>query len=349
MCRTSLPGGQRFGVGRRAATLPSVKRSQRLTLAATAIALAIALTALTDGRFTARTGYSEAAQEVLGSEWWTLWAVPPVEIALIALLSTWLVVRIRAGEPGRARSRYRLAAWAVVVLVVAVCSPVGGLAQGGLLAAHMLQHVLIGAVAPLLVLLALPPRLGIRGPDRRFPLRRLAHPVPALALWVLSTVVWLLPEVHHQVLMHVSLWIVQQLAFFAFGALLWSPIVERLAPAPRWFGTGAKCGYMYGVFAVGLILANILWFSGTAFYASHAAVARAWGLSPLQDQANAGTVMMATHCLLAFGTIAVLFFRRAAADDREQGVPEPAGAGAAASGALHREHVETGVPRGGSS
>jgi hypothetical protein len=48
--------------------------------------------------------------------------------------------------------------------------------------------------------------------------------------------------------------------------------------------------------------------------------------------------MMATHCLLAFGTIAVLFFRRAAADDREQGVPEPAGA-AGASALEERAHV----------
>jgi cytochrome c oxidase assembly factor CtaG len=100
---------------------------------------------------------------------------------------------------------------------------------------------------------------------------------------------------------------------------------------------------------VGLILANILWFAGTAFYASHAAVARAWGLSPLQDQANAGTVMMATHCLLAFGAIAVLFFRRAAADDREQGLREAGGTAAAASGALHQGGLGTGAPPGGSS
>jgi cytochrome c oxidase assembly factor CtaG len=326
-----------------------VKRSQRFTLAAAAIALALALTALTGGRFTAHTGYAEAAREVLGSEWWTLWAVPPVEITLIALLATWLVARIRAAEPDRAGSRRRFAAGAVVVLVVAVCSPIGGLAQGGLLAAHMLQHVLIGAVAPLLVLLALPPRPDADHSDRRSALRRLAHPVPAFASWVLSTVVWLLPGVHHQVLTHVSLWVVQQMAFFAFGALLWSPIVERPGRAPRWFGTGAKCGYMYGVFAVGLILANTLWFSGTAFYASHAAVARAWGLDPLQDQANAGTVMMATHCLLAFGAIAVLFFRRAAADDREQGLREAGGTAAAASGALHQGGLGTGAPPGGSS
>lgn len=303
-----------------------MQRSQRLMLAAAAIALAIALTAVTGGRFTARTGYAEAAREVLASEWWTLWAVPPVEIALIALLAAWLVLGIRRDDPERARIRYRYAAAAAAVLVVAVVSPVGGLAQGGLLAAHMLQHVLIGAVAPLLALLAVPPPSGGEGQPRFPRLRRLVHPAPAFALWAASTGLWLLPAVHHEVLMRSSLWIVQQIAFFVFGALLWAPIVERPGPAPRWFGTGIKCAYMYGVFAVGLLLANIMWFSGTPFYESHAAVARAWGLSPLQDQANAGTVMMVTHCLLAFGAIAVLFFRSAAAAEREHDAADLRGA-----------------------
>ena len=99
-------------------------------------------------------------------------------------------------------------------------------------------------------------------------------------------------------------------SFLAFGLLLWAPIVETL-PAPAWFSTGWKCGYMVGVWVVGLTIANIYWFSGTAFYDGHAAAAAAWGFDPLEDQANAGTVMMVLHCLLAFGAIMVLFFRQA--------------------------------------
>ena len=75
---------------------------------------------------------------------------------------------------------------------------------------------------------------------------------------------------------------------------------------------------MVGVWSVGLTLANVYWFSGSPFYPSHTAAAAAWGISPLQDQANAATVMMATHCLLAFGAITVLFFRQAREDGLEQ-------------------------------
>ena len=65
-------------------------------------------------------------------------------------------------------------------------------------------------------------------------------------------------------------------------------------------------------------IANLFWFAGTPLYPGHAALDAAWGTAPLQDQANAGTVMMVTHCILAFGTIMVLFF----ADAREQGLQQ---------------------------
>jgi cytochrome c oxidase assembly factor CtaG len=118
--------------------------------------------------------------------------------------------------------------------------------------------------------------------------------------------------------MHPAAWTLQQVSFFAFGIALWAPVTERFAPAPMWFGTGAKCLYMLGVWSVGLTLANIYWFAGSAFYPSHTAAARSWGLSPMQDQANAATVMMATHCLLAFGAITVLFFRQSREDSLQQ-------------------------------
>ena len=119
-----------------------------------------------------------------------------------------------------------------------------------------------------------------------------------------------MPDIHHAVLENGGLWIVQQVSFLVFGLLLWAPVVESL-PAPDWFSTGVKSGYMLGVWIVGLSIANVYWFSGTAFYSAHAEAATAWGVEPLEDQANAGTVMMVLHCLLAFGAITYLFFRQA--------------------------------------
>lgn len=253
-------------------------------------------------------GYEDAAAKALSGDWWRLWSLPPVEVVLIGALAGWLAVVVGRLPVDCRRRPSTCALSALAVLLVAVASPIAGLAQGGMFAAHMSQHVLVGAVAPLLIVLALPRAV----PSRSVAVgRRLAlHPVVAFLLWTASTLVWLLPAVHHQVMTYQTAWVVQQVSFFVFGLTLWAPITERFVVAPRWFGTGAKSVYMLGVWSLGLTLANAYWFAGSAFYESHSAGAQAWGLSPMQDQANAATVMMATHCLLAFGAIAILFFRQ---------------------------------------
>lgn len=290
-----------------------------LMAGAGALALAAALTALSGGRLTSYTGAADAATTEPG-RWWTLWALPPVELAAIALVGVAVVAANRAaGLEVRGRRALYLAL-GLGILVVSVVSPLGGLAQGGVLAAHMMQHTLIGAFAPLPILLALPRAMpGAPEPTGVLRIvRAISRPVPAFALWAGSTVVWLLPDVHHAVLDSSALWVLQQAAFFGFGLLLWMPVLERGWESPRWFSTAAKCGYMVGVWFTGLAIANVYWFSGTAFYESHAVAARAWDLNPLQDQANAGTVMMVTHCFLALGAIGVLFFRQAREDGLAQ-------------------------------
>lgn len=279
-----------------------------LTLMATAgaLALAVALTAVAGGGG-GHLGHTAPSAEAV-TDLSALWALPPVETAGIVLLGVLYAIRAQGLPTRRKVSFYS----GLGVLLLAVCSPLAGIAQQGLLSAHMLQHTLIGAVAPLLLLLGLTREMVLESlrPRTVRALQRLQHPAIAFSLWTLSTAVWLWPEVHHAVLESQPLWILQQASFLAFGTLLWAPVVEVL-PAPAWFGTGWKGAYMSGVWGVGLSIANIYWFSGTAFYGSHAAAAQAWGLEPLEDQANAGTVMMVLHCLLAFGAITVLFFRQA--------------------------------------
>lgn len=298
-----LPGGREPG------SIGSVGRPLKLLSVACFIALALALTALGSGGAyrTGHHGPSAGATTDLGA----LWAIPPVEVSALLVLAALYALQVHrvGGVSGlRQFSFYS----GVAVILIAVCSPLGGVAQQGLLTAHMLQHTTIGAIAPLLMLLGTPRSFltAVLQPGTRAVLQRLQHPLVAFPVWALSTVVWLLPDIHHAVLESPPLWILQQTSFLLIGLLLWGPIVEAL-PAPAWFNTGLKSGYMVGVWFVGLSIANVYWFSGTAFYSSHAAAAAAWGLEPLQDQANAGTVMMVLHCLLAFGAITILFFRQA--------------------------------------
>lgn len=285
-----------------------MRRPLALVVLAGFLALALAIAALGRGGRAYQTSHgghaTTSAPELL-----SLWALPPLEVAaLLSVGALYLVTARRAAEVTWIRGLSF--ACGIGIVLLAVCSPLGAAAQQGLFTAHMLQHTLIGALAPLLLLLG-PPR-GLLAPGSRpgVALARVLRPVPAFVLWLCGTLLWLLPAVHEAVLANAALWILQQAAFLVLGLVLWAPVLEVL-PGPRWFGTSAKIAYMCGVWLVGLVLANVYWFSGTAFYGAHSQIAATWGVSPLEDQANGGTVMLVLHCLLAFGAITILFFRQA--------------------------------------
>jgi len=286
-----------------------VTRSRTFTLAALVIAATLALS-LAVSQLTVSQSVRAGGIGTLPTtpHWWQLWSVPPVEVSLIGLLAIAIFPRARSGWP-----RWSAIA-GIVVLLGAVCSPISGMAKDGLLEIHMAQHTLIGGFGALLIVAALP-RARQTAPGL---LRLVAHPGVGLPLWMASSAIWLFPSIHGQLLDSELVWILQQISFFVFGFLVWCPVLERVSTAPAWFGTGAKCAYMTAVWFFGLGIANLFWFSGTPLYPGHAALDTAWGIGALQDQANAGTVMMVTHCILAFGTIGVLFFANARERSIEQ-------------------------------
>lgn len=313
------------------------------------IALSVVIAGVSAGATDTWGGYAGALARVQAEEWWALWVMPGLLLAMVAGLALGIATS-PAGQRDRAGAARRSAfLWTgVAVLVLSLSSPVAVIAQGGLLTAHMLQHVALGALAPLLILLAVPrARRGTR--ERRRVLAVILHPVVAFAVWLSTTIAWLVPDLHHEVLARPWVGVLQQAAVFGAGVVMWAPITDRIVDPPPWFRTGAKCAFMVGVWFAGVAIANVFWFSGTPFYESHRAGAAAFGLSPLQDQANAGTVMILAHCAITFGAIGVLFFRHAAERGLEQrlieaGVPADEVHRATFDGVLPDLAARVGVP-----
>lgn len=287
-------------------------------VAAALVSLSVVVAGITGGASEFWGGYEKALGRVEAEGWWTLWVLPGFLLALVAALAlgmrtspTW------ASSPHDTGRRSAFLLSGVAVLVLFLCSPIAVIAQGGLLSAHMVQHVAIGGLAPLLILLAVP--RAARGTRNRRPLLALLlNPVVAFVLWLAATIMWLVPDLHHEVLYRPWVWVLQQAAVFGAGIIMWAPITDRIVDPPTWFRTGPKCFYMVGVWFAGVGIANVYWFSGTPFYDSHQAGAAAFGISAIQDQANAGTVMILAHCAITFVAIGVLFFRHAAERGLEQ-------------------------------
>src|SRR5215207_11329070 len=214
----------------------------------------------------------------------------------------------------------RLAFWSGILLVfAALASPIDAVGEDDLFLVHMLQHVMVGDLAPLCFVAGLTgpvlrPVLALPVVDR---LRVLAHPLVALPLWTVSLYVWHLPGLYQGALEHSSLHALEHFSFFACGALMWSPVLETL-PAPVWFGTAIKLGYIAVVRLLETILGNVFIWTSSVFYPRYEHAEPLWGISAVQDQNLAGVVMMAEGSIVTIAALAWLFLRLGAEGELRQ-------------------------------
>jgi cytochrome c oxidase assembly factor CtaG len=139
----------------------------------------------------------------------------------------------------------------------------------------------------------------------------------ALPLWAVDLYAWHLPYLYDAAVRHSSVHALEHLCFFTGGVIMWLPVLETL-PAPEWFGTGAKLGYIAVVRAVETVLGNIFFWAGATFYPVYEHRQRLWGLSPLADQGLAGAVMMIEGSIVTLVALAWLFLRMAGEGELRQ-------------------------------
>jgi cytochrome c oxidase assembly factor CtaG len=193
--------------------------------------------------------------------------------------------------------------YAGLTVVVLTLTTLGDLA-GETFVWHMTEHLLLGDIGTLLLV------LGLTGPilapllrNRVLgPLRALTHPLVALPLWAINLSVWHLPALYEAATLHSGWHALQHSCFIAFGMLMWMPLFGPL-PQPAWFGNLAKLGYIILVRLVGAVLGNVFLWGGTPFYPFYG--------RPVSDQIAAGAVMMVESSLLTLGLFCWLFLKTA--------------------------------------
>jgi cytochrome c oxidase assembly factor CtaG len=243
----------------------------------------------------------------------------------------------------------------LATIAIALFSPIGHISEE-LVLAHMGEHLLIGDVASLLLVLGLTrsllqPILAIRAFDR---LQVLAHPAIAFPLWALNLFLWHVPALYQDAYGTAPVHALEHTTFLFFGCLMWMPVFGPL-PKPQWFTAAWKVGYVVAVRFAGAILGNVLMWSGSVLYPIYAPGERYWGISPIADQSTAGTIMMVEGTFLALGVLAWVFFEVAREGTekqdlldlaRERGVPldeaRAQRAVAAGHGALLEERLSAG-------
>ncbi len=254
------------------------------------------------------------------------WRVDPailIPLAIYAGIYLWRFRRARLEAGGRGAGPRQLFAFAgaVIILVIAVVSPIDGLGEEYLFSMHMVQHLLLGDLAPLLVLLALsrvilrPATRRLMGIERR--LGRLAHPVTGLVLWLGLIYFWHIPALYEAALELPAVHAIEHASFFTAGIAVWWPLIQ---PVPmrrplKGLGTFAYiAAAKLGLAGLGLYL---VWSTGVA-YSFYEQVPRIWGLSAIEDQNAGGALMMVEQSIVLVLTFVVLFSRMLIHSEEEE-------------------------------
>jgi cytochrome c oxidase assembly factor CtaG len=240
------------------------------------------------------------------------WSFEPLFLALAAVA---LVLYIRAaraeGAPG-----FRIALFALGLFLVAAAlnSPLETLAAHYLLLVHLLQNVVIGDWAPLLLILGLTPamRAGVAARGGKI-FAFATRPRIALPVWLVG---WY--GVHLAAFYDVALereWLLnlEHVFLIAIGLLFWWPV---LSDAPHAVGTGARIGYLGAAFVLSSFLGLVLTFASEPVYDFYAAAPRLWGLSAAKDQNFAGVLMTAEQSIVFLGAIGALVWRLIPEEER---------------------------------
>ena len=251
----------------------------------------------------------------------TPWSFEPLQIVPTVIVAALYLRRSRTlARRGQPVPRWRQVMFTtgIVLTVIALNSPVDSLGEEHFFFMHMLQHVIIGDLAPLCFVLGmtgplLRPVLALPIVDR---LRVLAHPLVALPIWAVDLYVWHIPFFYDGALHHNAVHALEHFMFFTCGCLMWEPVVETL-PAPEWFGTGMKLGYIAVVRLIETILGNVFIWSSSAFYSVYRHPPQ-WGITPQHDLNLGGIVMMAEGSIVTIAVLVWLFLRLAAESELRQ-------------------------------
>jgi putative membrane protein len=233
------------------------------------------------------------------------WTQAGVSLALVGAYAVPYAQRARTlRRRGRPVPPWRLACFGTgLVLLAGALSPPLGAAAEDRLTAHMLEHLVIGDLAPLALVLGLTrpliaPLLRLPGV---WPARALGHPIAALGLWVASLYFWHLRFAYEAAVDHDLVHVLQHASFFVAGLNLWLALLGPL-PKPAWFGNGARLGYVLAVWIAGSMLAYGFIWSSAVFYPHYAATGAA-------DQSAAGATMLVEQGVVIFALLGWLIAR----------------------------------------
>lgn len=256
---------------------------------------------------------SPEAQSIL-NEW-----SPPIAVnaaicvTAIVYFRGWLLLRRSAR--GLIRS-WQLAAFvaAMFCLWIAVGSPLAAFDEASL-SVHMVQHILLMLVVPPLALLSAPslpllhglPQWFVRialGPFFRWRSvqalgKFLTHPAVCWILAAVALIGWHVPSAFELALRSDAWHDVEHFCFLFTSILFWWPVIQPFPSESRWPRWSIPLYLFLGMFPSSA-LGAFLTFCDRVLYPSYNGTVLVFGITPIQDQIFAGSLMWVVGFFVCF-------------------------------------------------
>jgi cytochrome c oxidase assembly factor CtaG len=244
------------------------------------------------------------------------WSLSPgIVIALVvyAGVYVWRWRQCRTPDEPHPPSVWRLVTFmlGIAALAAALLSPIDPLGEQ-ILAMHMVQHVLLLDVAPVLIILGFtkvllrPATRRIHEVEKRAGF--IAAPLFAVFFYTAAMWVWHVPALYNAAAEHTPVHVVEHITFATAGFLYWwhllSPVSTRLrreGMTPIVYMLSTKVGVGF--------LGIALTFAPEAIYSFYKDQPQYWGLTPTADQALAGAIMAIEQAVVMGIAVAYLFVK----------------------------------------
>ena len=231
----------------------------------------------------------------------------------------WRRVR-RAGHSAYAARLLAFGA-GLLALLIALASPVAMLAEQMFLW-HMVQHILLVDLAPVLLLAGMSATLlePVTARARRFErlLRILALPSVGVILYGGMLWLWHAPALYNAALTHSGVHALQHVTFLAVGLAFWWHVFGPSRAHRHVRGPGVFTFMAATKFATGVLAGLLVFLPERGFvYDAYLSQPRMWGLSAASDQQLGGSIMVVEELTLMTVAFWFMFVRMLAQADED--------------------------------
>ena len=209
-------------------------------------------------------------------------------------------------------ARWRLVSYlsGLFIIAISLMSPIDVLGQQ-LFFMHMIQHLLLIMVAPVLLLIANPMPFLLWGLPEKWRLkvgkaigrllhrdssfRRVLKAVTAVGVvwlfWTISVIGWHDPSMYNAALRNQFIHDLEHITFFMASMLFWWHVTGAGPRIHKQFGHIGRIALVLAVVPINMALGVVLAFAGVVVYSYYEAVPRLWGLDAVTDQRIGGVIM----------------------------------------------------------